>query len=672
MSTYLTAPRAQSTMPKGIPYIISNEAAERFSFYGMKGILVVFMTQYLHMLSCLPDSEAMSSTLAQEYYHLFTAAVYGTPILGAILSDVFLGKYRTIIALSMVYCAGHASLAMMGTTGNPAMWLLMGLGLIALGSGGIKPCVSAHVGDQFGQSNSHLMTKVFNWFYFSINLGAFTSTLMTPWLLEWYGPHWAFGIPGVLMALATIVFWMGRKKFIHVPPGGMAFIKETFSGEGIRALLKLMIIFLFVAIFWSLFDQTGSAWVIQAEDMDRNWLGMTWLSSQIQAINPIMILVFIPVFTYIVYPIVGKFVTVTPMRKISTGLFITVGSFAIIATAQGWIAAGEQPSIAWQVIAYAVITAAEVLVSITCLQFAYTQSPRKMKSFVMALFLMSVMLGNLFAAGVNAIIQTESRSRSIQVASAVIELDRLPESGNTPDAPPSINDAKTLLAGHHATALDGQALEYATTSDGGYSITAPGYDGIFETADDIRIGFGPEGTLVSFETESVDQLTAAGKLIDAYWADHGHDLPGPEVGTQLIASQKDPWGKEMRYEKINRKLYRITSDGPDGAFQSSSDVVFTGEAVNVKAHKEEKKTSSLTWIERQREECGFDTDPGGMVSDSPDPSVEGTFAVGGQDTMSPATKFWFFTYCMLGTAILFVFVAMLYKPKEYIMEEQAA
>ena len=124
-----------------------------------------------------------------------------------------LGKYRTILWLSIVYCAGHLVLAM-DETRNGLFW---GLALIAVGSGGIKPCVSAHVGDQFSKSNAQLLERVFGWFYFSINLGAFTSTLLTPFLLESYGPTYAFGVPGVLMAIATLLFWMGRNKFVHIP-----------------------------------------------------------------------------------------------------------------------------------------------------------------------------------------------------------------------------------------------------------------------------------------------------------------------------------------------------------------------------------------------------------------------------------------------------------------------
>ena len=187
--------------------------------------------------------DVMNREEALTWYHLFSSGVYFTPILGALIADGLLGKYRTIILLSLVYCLGHLVLSLDDTR----FGLSIGLGLIAMGSGGIKPCVSAHVGDQFGKTNSHLLEKVFSWFYFSINFGAFFSTLATPLLLEKYGPNVAFGVPGVLMFIATFVFWMGRKKFIHIPPGGMNFIKEITSKAGLSALARLTIIYVFVS-----------------------------------------------------------------------------------------------------------------------------------------------------------------------------------------------------------------------------------------------------------------------------------------------------------------------------------------------------------------------------------------------------------------------------------------
>lgn len=399
MTNYKSKPADTELMPPGIPYIIGNEAAERFSFYGMKTILVVFMTKFL--LDRLGKSDFMTDDQAKTWFHLFSSAVYFTPLLGALIADVFWGKYKTILILSIVYCLGHLALAMDETRAG----LALGLTLIAIGSGGIKPCVSAHVGDQFSSKNSNLLSSIFSWFYFSINFGSFFSTLLTPWLLQNYGPHWAFGIPGVLMLLATLMFWMGRHKFIHIPPAGKSFLNEVFSPDGLKTIGKLSIIYVFVAMFWSLYDQTGSSWVLQADKMDKNFLGIEWLSSQIQALNPILVLIFIPIFNYGIYPLINKVFPLTPLRKIGIGFFITVISFLIPAYIEILIKAGETPSIAWQMLAYIAVTAAEVMVSITCLEFSYTQAKNNMKSVVMALFFISVSIGNLFTAGVNYFIQ---------------------------------------------------------------------------------------------------------------------------------------------------------------------------------------------------------------------------------------------------------------------------
>lgn len=399
---YLTAPRATSALPRGIPYIIGNEAAERFSYYGMRAVLFVFMTKYLMGDGARLDP--MTDAQATAWYALFGSAVYATPLLGALLADIWLGKYRTIVLLSIVYCLGHLALALDDTRTG----LSVGLGLIALGSGGIKPCVSAHVGDQFGHANAHRLRPVFSAFYFAINFGAFASTLLTPVLLERFGPHVAFGLPGFLMLIATLVFYAGRYEFVHIPPGGRAFTAQLFARDGWTSLVRLAAIFAFIAMFWSLFEQTGSSWVAQAGRMDRRFLGIDWLENQIQAINPILVMVFIPFFHFVVYPAIGRLVDPTPLRRIGAGFFVAVIAYLLNAQIEVWIAAGEKPSIAWQLLAFVILTWAEILISITALEFSYTQAPPALKSFVMALNLMSVSIGNLFTAGVNVFIQDEN------------------------------------------------------------------------------------------------------------------------------------------------------------------------------------------------------------------------------------------------------------------------
>jgi len=401
---YRTAPVSSTEIPVGIPFIIANEWAERFSYYGMRAILVVFMTQYLMDAGGQPAH--MSENEAQGYFHLFVSITYFTPFFGALIADAWLGKYRTIMLLSLVYCLGHFALALDSTR----LGLLLGQSLIALGAGGIKPCVSAHVGDQFGAGNRHWLGKVFSWFYLAINLGAFVSMLLIPWLLKTYGPALAFAVPGVLMLLATGVFWSGRRRFVHIPAAGVGFVREVLSGEGLRCLGRLGGIYLFIAMFWALFDQNGSSWVLQSQHMDRVVFGVEILPSQIQAANPLLIVLLTPVFHQVVYPALNRVVRVTSIRKIAAGLFVTVLAFALVAWIQGRIDLGLKPSILWQLAAYGLLTAAEVMVSITCLEFSYTQAPRSMKSLVMSLYMAAVALGNLFTSAVNFLIENPDGS----------------------------------------------------------------------------------------------------------------------------------------------------------------------------------------------------------------------------------------------------------------------
>ena len=410
-SKYMTAPSPSKKMPPGIPYILFNEGFERFSFYGMRCILVIFMTKYL--LGPGGALKVMSAEESKTYFHLFVAAVYFTPLVGALLCDIWLGKYRTILLFAVVNCLGLLALV----SDQTRLGLAVGLVLIAVGSGGIKPCVSANVGDQFGKTNQHLIEKVFGWFYFAINFGAIFSQLLVPVLLDKYGPRLAFAVPGVSMVLATMTFWMGRKKFVHVPAGGIGFVKETLSGEGLKALGKLCIIYLFVAMFWALWDQIDSAWILQAEKMDRYWLGHQWLSAQIVAVNPLFIMALIPSFNYVIYPAISKLFRLTALRKVTIGFFVTASAFVVSALIETQITAGQRPSIGWQILAHLILASAEVMVSITCLEFSYTQAPKKMKSFLMAVFFLSITLGDLFTALVNAFIQNEDGSSKLEGAS---------------------------------------------------------------------------------------------------------------------------------------------------------------------------------------------------------------------------------------------------------------
>ena len=666
MNKYLTAPRASKDTPKGIPFIVGNEAAERFSFYGMKGILVVFMTKYLHILTDNPNLAAMNKAAAIEQYHNFTSWVYLTPILGALLADTLLGKYRTIISLSLVYCLGHLTLAFMGSGGlTPEAWMMTGLALISLGSGGIKPCVSAHVGDQFGESNATWLTKVFGWFYISINVGAFISTILTPWLLEWYGPHLAFGIPGILMAIATYVFWLGRKKFIHIQPKGMGFIRETFSREGLRTMTKLAIIFSFVAVFWALFDQTGSSWVLQAEDLNRNWLGVHWLPSQIQAINPIMIVIMVPIFAFGIYPVLDKVFPLTPLRKVSIGLFVMVIGFAMVSVVQQWVDQGQQPSIGWQIFAYAILTSSEVMVSITCLEFAYTQAPRSMKSVIMALFLMSVSLGNFFTAGVNSFIQVPNQL----VAATSLNMTIQAKDKNGKKLLSTQEDILKLTS--QTKDINGNSIQYITNQEGSYTLILAGKDGTFGTTTDIRLKFSKGGKQIAVKTAEKTNLNTAFVKIKSYFDSNKNTLPKTQAGTDLIKSIIDNWGSPLQYRLVNRNMFRITSLGADKNYMTENDIVLVS-TISRPSKDESAKKKPYSWRENRIIELKGDEGKREIVKSRggiKEIEFDTAIMVGGQTNLEGSDYFWFFTWLMLGTALVFVFVAFLYKPKTYLHEE---
>ncbi|MDR6563022.1 MULTISPECIES: MFS transporter [unclassified Arcicella] len=418
-----------NSYPKAVPYIIGNEAAERFSFYGMRSILPTFLIAQFFNPTFNPLLQQTAEAQSNQKVHMFVALAYIMPILGGIAADWFFGKYKVILYVSILYCFGHLMLAMFDT--NLALFSL-GLIVIAAGAGGIKSNVSANVGDQFDKTNEHFMSKVYGWFYFSINSGSVVSNICIPIIYKNYGAAWAFGVPGILMVLATIIFFSGRNKYVKVPPMGINrnnFIFISFYAlinigkkqkgdhwldvakanydpqkvDDIKAVYRLIIVFAFIPIFWALWDQNLSEWVLQAQKIDLNTgLGFALLPEQVQVFNPFFLVSFIPVFTYFVYPFFDKLgIKTTPLRRLGVGFFLTALSFVIIALIQESIDGGGKPSVWWQILAYLVLAWGEILVSITGLEYAYTNSPKSMKSTMTAIFYSTVSIGNLAVSLIN-------------------------------------------------------------------------------------------------------------------------------------------------------------------------------------------------------------------------------------------------------------------------------
>jgi POT family proton-dependent oligopeptide transporter len=399
--------------PPQIKFIIGNEACERFSYYGMIGILELYLKNRMQM----------GADGATQVLHLFGAAVYFLPLLGGWLADRYWGRYWTILSISLFYCLGHATLAMF--EGSRA-GLIAGLTLLAIGAGGIKPCVSAFVGDQFGPNQDQALRKVYGWFYWAINLGAAFGFFVIPLVRNKAGYSWAFGVPGIFMGLATLIFWLGTKHYVRQPPqrahrgagfwtvvwfglrhrgerkSGQHFLDVAlarFSPEEVqsaRAVVGILMIFLTVPMFWALFNQVNSTWVLQGKNMTPFYVldGET-----MQSAGSVLVMIWVPILTLGVYPwLERRGILPTPLRRMSAGMVLGAVSFVICGFIQSRMDRGATLSVAWQLVPYFVLEAGEVMLSATALEFAFSQSPERMRSIIMSFWLMTIAGGHFLVA----------------------------------------------------------------------------------------------------------------------------------------------------------------------------------------------------------------------------------------------------------------------------------
>ena len=381
-------------------------------------------------------------------------------------------------------------------------------------------------------------------------------------------------------------------------------------------------------------------------------------------INPILVLVLIPVFQFVIYPAVNVVFQMTPIRKISIGFFLAAASFGVIMLAQQRIDGGATPSIAWQLWAYVLLTGAEVMISITGLEFSYTQAPRKMKSVVMALWLFSVSLGNFFASTVNHQIQVDGVG---QVAKAVKNID----SGEGQTGSWKYRVAPTSQTSSRPSIEKPKGDE----SPGGKVLRLAGFDGAFDSEDDVLLSFDKRNSLSNVATSENEGLEAAAALIDKAFFDSSPttpQLPSEQAGNQLIKDLEDSRGNPYFYKLVSRNNYRITSTGGDEVMATQWDVILQGTVQRASPMSDDQLNAPYNWLERRiielkGEEGKAEVDA--ERGDIPETVVKHDITVGGQDTLEGADYFRFWMITMGITALLFVPVGYFYKEKSYIQDE---
>ncbi|ORY01223.1 PTR2-domain-containing protein [Basidiobolus meristosporus CBS 931.73] len=448
--------RVAGKIPFAAWFIIVNEFCERFAYYGGSAPF----TNYIQLPPGDPEQAGaldMGQATSTAWKQFFTFFCYLTPLIGAVISDQYLGKYKSILIFSIVYMVGWliltitAAPSILYQAGYPGY--IVSLFVIGMGTGGIKPLVSPMAADQYNQTELEVRVvngervvidpelnaqHLYNWFYWAINVGSLIGGIITPLIALHVGFWLAFLIPTVMFAVAIIIFVSGNKFYNKVPPSGDSAIvkfyhcymyarkrarkatqklsstldaaKSTCPNippeteeerslrrwddrfvDDIKQTLMACKIFIPMTVYWISYNQITSNLISQAVVMK---LPPGLPNDIITNIDPICIVIFIPIMDMLVYPALRKINrSPRPMTRITLGFWL--GALAMVASAlvQNEIyrrqdANEPKLNVWWQIPAYFLIALSEIFASITSLEYSYTHAPDSLKGMVSALSLL--------------------------------------------------------------------------------------------------------------------------------------------------------------------------------------------------------------------------------------------------------------------------------------------
>jgi POT family proton-dependent oligopeptide transporter len=406
-----TAPKELFGHPRGLAFLFGTEMWERFSYYGMRALLVLYLVKYLLLpghseqvigLATLRSVlESINGPLdAQPFasliYGFYTALVYFTPIFGGLLADQVLGQRRTVIVGAVLMAIGHFMMAF-----EPL--LLFALLMLILGNGAFKPNISTQVGGLYAPGDAR-RDRAFSIFYVGINIGAFFSPLVCGTLGEELGWHYGFAAAGIGMLIALAIYLRGLRE---LPPDELEKAKaahhehDPLTSADWRAIVALLVLFLPNTLFWATYEQQGNTIALWADSFtDRSinllfWQGeipVTWF----QAFNPFMIFAFTPFIVALWARQARAGREPSSVTKMAIGCFGVTLSNLVMAYA-ALQAGGGQASWLWLFAYFVIITIGELYLSPVGLSLVSKVAPARALSLMMGVWLATSFVGNIVA-----------------------------------------------------------------------------------------------------------------------------------------------------------------------------------------------------------------------------------------------------------------------------------
>ncbi|MFL5084704.1 MAG: peptide MFS transporter [Xanthobacteraceae bacterium] len=396
--------------PKGLAFLFATEMWERFSYYGMRALLVLYMMKYLLLADRAETVVGLTALrralewlfgpldiqpLASQIYGFYTGLVYLTPILGGLLADRVLGQRRTVVVGAVLMAIGHFMMAF------EALFLFALLALI-LGNGAFKPNISTQVGGLYAAGDRR-RDRAFSIFYVGINLGAFLAPLVCGTLGEAAGWHYGFAAAGVGMTLGLAIYLYAVPT---LPPDALAQRMAAgearrFGREEWRAILALLILSLPVTFYWATYEQQGNTIALWADQYTDRAIDLKFFETEIpttwfQAFNPFMIFAFTPLIVALWGWQGARGSEPSTVSKMAIGCFLNAASYLILFVA-AWHSGDAKASWLWLLAYFIVITIGELYLSPTALALVSKVAPAGFLSMMMGVWLATSFYGGFLA-----------------------------------------------------------------------------------------------------------------------------------------------------------------------------------------------------------------------------------------------------------------------------------